>query len=308
MSQTGACIASSISTLLTPVNTHDPDDTFSVDTAVVPQAVHVVETNDDEEPKAKRQALDKSNTFPEPCPVPPRSSFSKRTCQAIDKGNITGNAKLRLLREAAMYYYSLTGENTSTPYVTIAKTLCTKYLQLKDKKPPIPGEYWVSAKLQRHAFIYIIHKNYIHACMQDSVRKYMSQKFRNLRRVSEPPKTADHSSNKISSHDFAKLPIPAEQETEDELSYERNVESLLDEFARAAPSHKRMYHLLKLTHKTRREHIESSMVHSSTIKEQYPYLGIKKWVYINEYTCVYIYNNIIIIHACIIIIIHACRL
>ena len=112
------------------------------------------------------------------------------------------------------------------------------------------------------------------------MRKYLSQ---NLRRVSEPIEIG-RSSKKLSSYDFAKVPIPAEQqETEDELSYEQNVDSLL---ARTAPNHNRIYQLLKLTHKTRRE---SSMVHSSTIKEQYPYLGSKKWVRLCaciQFTCI----------------------
>ena len=109
------------------------------------------------------------------------------------------------------------------------------------------------------------------------MRNYMSQKFRNLRRTSEPSDNRIECGKKMTSVDFATLPIPKESE-DDELTYQRNVSSLNDEYSKAAPSHSRIYHLLKLTHKTRRALIEKSKLHSSLIKEQFPYFGSKKWV------------------------------
>ena len=109
------------------------------------------------------------------------------------------------------------------------------------------------------------------------MRNYMSQKFRNLRRRSEPSDSSHSSKKKMTAANYATLPIPKEQE-EDELSYERNVVSLNEEYSKPTPNHGRLYHLLKLTHKTRRAHIENSKLHSSLIKEQYAYFGSKKWV------------------------------
>ena len=79
--------------------------------------------------------------LPEPCPLP--STYSRKTTEAIEQGNLLGTAKTRLLREAATFYFGIcSGRCCSSDYVTIAKTLCREYPQLKDKMAP-NGEYWV---------------------------------------------------------------------------------------------------------------------------------------------------------------------
>ena len=60
--------------------------------------------------------------LPDPCPLP--NSFSRITRQAIEQGKLTGNAKTRLLQEAAMFYFGICSGGSSTEYITIAKTLC----------------------------------------------------------------------------------------------------------------------------------------------------------------------------------------
>ena len=60
--------------------------------------------------------------FPDPCPIP--NSFSQITRQAIEQGQLTGNMKTRLLREAAMFYFDICSGGSSTEYITMAKTLC----------------------------------------------------------------------------------------------------------------------------------------------------------------------------------------
>ena len=80
--------------------------------------------------------------LPDPCPLP--NSFSRVTRQAIEQGQLTGNMKTRLLRESAMFYFGICSGGSSSKYITIAKTLCKEYPELKDKKPVIEGEYWVS--------------------------------------------------------------------------------------------------------------------------------------------------------------------
>ena len=80
--------------------------------------------------------------LPDPCPLP--NSFSGIARQAIEQGQLTGNMKTRLLREAAMFYFGICSGGSSSEYITMAKTLCKEYPELKDKKPVIEGEYWVS--------------------------------------------------------------------------------------------------------------------------------------------------------------------
>ena len=79
--------------------------------------------------------------LPEPCPVP--TTFSRKTMEAIEKGALVGNAKIRLLREAGMFYFGVCSGRCSSDYITIAKTLCREYPQLRDKMAR-NGEYWVS--------------------------------------------------------------------------------------------------------------------------------------------------------------------
>lgn len=97
------------------------------------------------EPAMKRQRVVNSNTprqsLPVPCPLPP--NFSRKVVEACDKGvQLTGVSKLRLLREAALFYYGICPLPTPNEYITMAKTLCNAFPQLKDKKP-LEGRYWV---------------------------------------------------------------------------------------------------------------------------------------------------------------------
>lgn len=79
--------------------------------------------------------------LPEPCPLP--NTFSRKTMDAIERGELLGTAKTRMSREAAAFYFGVCSGRCSSDYITIAKTLCKEYPQLKDKMPT-NGEYWVS--------------------------------------------------------------------------------------------------------------------------------------------------------------------
>ena len=79
--------------------------------------------------------------LPEPCPLP--NTFSRKTMDAIERGELLGTAKTRMLREAATFYFGVCSGRYSSDYITIAKTLCKEYPQLKDKMPT-NEEYWVS--------------------------------------------------------------------------------------------------------------------------------------------------------------------
>ena len=52
----------------------------------------------------------------------------------LAQNGVKGNNKF-LLREAASFYNGLFPNPTTNEYVTMAKTLCNKYPELKDKQP-----------------------------------------------------------------------------------------------------------------------------------------------------------------------------
>ena len=79
--------------------------------------------------------------LPKPCPMP--SAFSAIVQSGIANQDITGNIKLRMLRECSMFMYGHCPNPTSVEYVEMAKALCDKYPQLQDINPK-NGEYWVS--------------------------------------------------------------------------------------------------------------------------------------------------------------------
>ena len=121
------------------------------------QTSHVVSTeavtlinNSTEGPKAKKTKVTKKVTvittgsqLPEPCPLP---IFSERTKEIISSG-IKGNDRFFLLREAVIFYEGICLHPSHTEYTTMAKTLCHKYPELKDKG----DKYWVSV----HACNYV---------------------------------------------------------------------------------------------------------------------------------------------------------
>ena len=110
----------------------------------------------------------------------------------------------------------------------------------------------------------------------------MSQKFRNLRRKSEPVPsdgqvkskiiTAQHATPVVACHQSSSL------EEGDAVAYERNVQSLKEELSKGNPNNNRIHQLLKLTHATRCRKIENSDLHAVLLKEEYLFLGFKKWV------------------------------
>ena len=115
---------------------------------------------------------------------------------------------------------------------------------------------------------------------QKTVKDYMSQKFRNLRRKSEPVPTDGQVKSKIVTAQHA-TPVVARRQSSsleegDAVAYERNVQSLKDELSKGSPNNNRIHQLLKLTHATRRRQIENSDLHAVLLKEEYPFLDFKK--------------------------------
>ena len=58
----------------------------------------------------------------EPCPVP-YSSFSQDVIEAINRGQLKGVFKIRLIRQAAEFYYGMCPHPNHFEYVNMAKTV-----------------------------------------------------------------------------------------------------------------------------------------------------------------------------------------
>jgi hypothetical protein len=71
------------------------------------------------------------------------TAFSQAVKNAIQKKEITGNMKLKLIREACEYYQGICSYPTAKEYEIMARTLCGKYPQLANKQI-IKGSNWVS--------------------------------------------------------------------------------------------------------------------------------------------------------------------
>ena len=83
--------------------------------------------------------MPKAMRLPVPCPLP---LFTAGSLEAAKRGGLVGNTKLRLLHEAATYYNGKCPWPTTQEHAEMAKTMCDKYPQRKDKMP-LNGEYWV---------------------------------------------------------------------------------------------------------------------------------------------------------------------
>ena len=129
----------------------DPDQPFSSSYEPTPINVSTeaaTPTNiSTEEPVTKKPKVAKTKVtvvatgsrLPEQCPLP---VISERTKEIISSG-IKGNNRFFLLREAVTFYEGICPNPASDEYVTMAKKLCHKYPELKDKDP-IDNKYWVS--------------------------------------------------------------------------------------------------------------------------------------------------------------------
>ena len=116
--------------------------------------------------------------------------------------------------------------------------------------------------------------------IQASTRDYLSQKFRNLRRNSQPVPAHREIKPKIVTAQHA-VPVATGRPSsadDDLVAYERNCQSLSEELSKANPNSSRVYQLLKLNHTTRRGKIEHCDLHAFQLKQEYPFFGSNKWV------------------------------
>ena len=73
-------------------------------------------------------------------------SFSPSVMKAIAENK---NNKLSLIQECSLFYYGICPYPTPKEYETMAKLICDKYSDLKNKIP-VNGSYWVSNKQMYH--------------------------------------------------------------------------------------------------------------------------------------------------------------
>lgn len=128
----------------------------------------------------------------------------------------------------------------------------------------------------------------------------MSQKFRNLRRTSEPTKPDNKQETKrklISlanampatvSHKPSKPAEISDDNDDDEVAYQRNTTKLIEEFNKKNSKHSLIADLLLITHKRRRGFIHNCQERTTDLIKQFPFLGSKKWVSIACFDSVWV--------------------
>ena len=122
------------------------------------------------------------------------------------------------------------------------------------------------------------------------MKEYLSQKYRNMRRDSEPTekKTKDQKKKLITVahvNPVAAANSPQSVEKCDTVAYERNVEFLQQELKQSQPRNDAIKSLLRLMFEQRREKISSSTACTTELLEDYPFFKIKKWVCVAMYAC-----------------------
>ena len=115
----------------------------------------------------------------------------------------------------------------------------------------------------------------------------MSQKFRNLRRNSEPVKPAIKQEGKCKLVTLANaMPATASARTtkptdigeDDEVAYQRNTARLIEEFQKKNSKNSLIMDLLLITHKRRREYIHGYQERTTDLVQKFPFFTSKKWV------------------------------
>ncbi len=116
--------------------------------------------------------------------------------------------------------------------------------------------------------------------MQASVKSYLSQRFRNQRRSSEPLQTEGKPKLITSAHATAVAGKQTSKETaeDDQVAYQRNTNALITEFKRPQPRINTMKRLLQLTYKGRRVKVNNSTNRTTELLKEYPFFKSKKMV------------------------------
>jgi len=107
------------------------------------------------------------------------------------------------------------------------------------------------------------------------------QRFRNLRRSSEPCKTTSTSKKKQTAAFAAPVASSTDHydiEGGDQLAYDRTNSSLMESYSDDHPDIEYVTQLMKLTHMKRRKFITQSIKSTLVLKTEYPFFGYQLWV------------------------------
>ena len=122
--------------------------------------------------------------------------------------------------------------------------------------------------------------------LQQTVKRQMSMKFRNLRRNSEPTtptlkREGKHKlvalANAMPATVSPKPAKPTQIGEDDEVAYQRNTVRLIEEVQKRNSNNSLVAELLLITHK-RRDFIHSYQEKTTDIITKFPFLASKKWV------------------------------
>ena len=91
-------------------------------------------------PKDETMVKMKAMRLPNPCPLP--TAFSPAVHFSILQNDISGNCKLKMLRESASFFYGICPFPNPSEYLEMAKALCNKYPLLQDTHCS-NAAYWV---------------------------------------------------------------------------------------------------------------------------------------------------------------------
>ena len=123
--------------------------------------------------------------------------------------------------------------------------------------------------------------------LQRTLKRQISQKFRNLRRNSEPttPRIKFESkyrlvtpANAMPATVSPKRMKQTEVGEDDEVAYERNTAKLIEQFQKKNGNKKLIAELLLITHRRRRKFINSCEERTTDLIKKFPFLGSKEWV------------------------------
>ena len=190
--------------------------------------------------------------LPHPCPLP--NTFSVETIKAEEQEKMVGCNKFRMLREAYSFYHGICPNPTASEYTIMAQTLCEKFPQIKDKTD---CEYWVSTFLS------------LCKTFNFYIDKYQGLFKSEIQKQSEPTNTEKGKQKKIVTVSHAvPLGVDDQECDSDVVAYERNMKVLLSEYKKQPTNDAHIQKLLKVTHKIRREKINTSAVSAVDIQEE----------------------------------------
>ena len=120
--------------------------------------------------------------------------------------------------------------------------------------------------------------------LQETCKSYVTQRFRNQRRGSEPASSSAGASTGKKLVTAAHAVVTAQHGSASdeiafaEIAYKRNSKALVQEYRSRHSNPEHIQQLMKATYDVRRSKITTSLSHVVTLKTEYPFFGCKDWV------------------------------